>query len=197
MKEYSVALLRSFIPRWYQQKCAVSSQSVQERYNLYSNYHRLSSVSAAAPGNYCGIGTRLEQSLTFARLYWKWALLCLVFLLWNKYLSVHWLLNLSALLWKSYERTILLFIYSESTISREYQCSISNAFFRRLMFAFDNIHLYLTLHMVNFWKQKFIHSTSIFRRLELLQYKIYSESVGRCAKETPFLSRINFSRIIT
>ena len=152
----------SFIPRWYQQKCAVSSQSAKERYNHYSNYHRLSSVSAAAPGNCCGIGTRLEQSLTFARLDWIRALLCLVFLLWNKYLSVHCFLNLSALSCKSDECTTLSFIYSELTISREYQCSISNAFFRRLMFAFDNIHLYLTLHMVNFWKQKYTHSTSIF-----------------------------------
>ena len=152
LKEFSVALRRSIIPRWYQQKWAVSSQSVQKHYNHYSNYHRLSGVPAAVPDSCCGLETRSEQFLMLARLDWIRALLCLVFLLWNKYLSVHWFLNLSALSCKSDECTTLSFIYSESTISREYQCSISNAFFRRLMFVFNHIHLYLTLQLVNFLK---------------------------------------------
>ena len=41
-------------------------------------------------------------------------------------------------------------MHSELTISREYQCSISNAFLRRLMFAYNNIYLHLTLQIVNF-----------------------------------------------
>ena len=44
------------------------SLAVQKHYNHYSNYHRLSGVSVAAPDNCLGIATRLEQSLMLARL---------------------------------------------------------------------------------------------------------------------------------
>ena len=44
------------------------SLAVQKHYNHYSNYHRLSGVSVAAPDNWFGMATRLEQSLMLARL---------------------------------------------------------------------------------------------------------------------------------
>ena len=74
-------------------------------------------LPAAVPGSCRGLVTRLEQSLMLAR--FDRALLCLVFFT-LKQVPVHSLIPQE----------------------REYQCSTSNAFFRRLMFAFTNLHLY-------------------------------------------------------
>ena len=57
---------------------------------------------------------------------------------------------------------IIFYKFAYGYLFWEYQCPISNAFFRRLMFAINKTHLYSTLHLVNFWKQKYLHLTPIF-----------------------------------
>ena len=115
--------------------------------NITQDYHRLLGVPAAVPGTLLFLvstSIRTVSNVSQTRLNTSTFVSCISIL--NKYLSIYWFRNLSALLWKSDKCTIQKFIYSDLTISREYRCSISNAFSRRLIFSFNNTFTFNFIH---------------------------------------------------